>query len=173
MNTTRLVILLIVFFVFFTARSSAGQSRAAGNSGGVTGTGRHADTSAEKETTAPQQVSEKSTARAGSLSQIVYEGNTYTIHTCRELSQSAKNFDNESIAIQAAHILKTDFYDAYRRQIFVSDRTGRYERIFVELYSPLSAVLEKMEGRTGTLYGSLQCKPSCGSFIVARWKIKE
>ena len=173
MNKIRLVILLIVFFFFSTALSSAGQNRAAGNSGGVTGTVMHTDTSAGKVNTAAQQVSGKSTARAGGLSQIVYEGKKYTVLTCRDLTQSAKNFDNESIAIQAAHIRKTDFYDAYRRQILVSDRTGRYERIFVELYSPLSAVLEKMEGKTGTLYGSLQCKPSCGSFIVTRWEIKE
>lgn len=170
MNKTSFVIFLILFFFVSTALSSAEQRRAAGNSGGGTD---HTDTSAGKVNAAPQQVSEKSTARAGGLSQIVYEGNTYTLLSCRDLTQSAKNFDNESIAIQDAHIRKTDFYDAYRRQIFVSDRTGRYERIFVELYSPLSAVLENMEGRTGTLYGSRQCKPSCGSFIVARWKIKD
>jgi hypothetical protein len=137
MHKNRFVIFLSGVLFFFTALSSAGQSR------------------------------------AGGLSQIVHEGNAYTVRTCRDLTQSAKNFDNESIVIQAAHIRKTDFYDAYRRQIFVSDRTGRYERIFVDLYSPLSAVLEKMEGRTGALYGSLQCKPSCGSFIVTRWEIKE
>ena len=173
MHKTRLVILLIFPFFFSTALSSAGQGQAAGNSGGATGTVIQTDTAAGKATTAPQQVCGKSTARAGGLSQIVYEGNTYTVLTCRDLTQSAKNFDNASIAIQAAHISKTDFYDAYRRQIFVSDRTGRYERIFVELYSPLSAVLEKMEGKSGTLYGSIQCKPSFGSFIVTRWKIKE
>jgi hypothetical protein len=110
---------------------------------------------------------------SGGLSQIVYAGKNYTVLTCRDLTQRAKNYDNESIAIQDVHIQKTDFYDAYRRQIFVSDRTGRYERVFVELYSPLSAVLEKMEGRTGILYGSIQCKPSFGSFIVTRWEIQE
>lgn len=158
---------------FSTALSSAGQSQAEGNSGGGTGAVIHTDTSAGKVHTAPQQASGKCTARAGGLSQILYEGNTYTVLACRELTQSAKNFDNESIAIQDAHIRKTDFYDSYRRQIFISDRTGRYERIFVELYSPLSAVLENMEGKTGTLYGSVQCKPSCGSFIVTRWEIKK
>jgi len=105
--------------------------------------------------------------------QISFEGMQYTVWTCLDLTQRAKDFDNEYIAIQDAHILKTDLYDAFRRQVFVSDRTGKYERIFVELYSPLSALLEKMDGKTGTLYGSIQCKPSFGSFIVTGWKIKE
>lgn len=160
MPTTRLTILLPVLFCCFAALSSAGQNRAAGNADGVASTGMPAATSAGK-------------VRTGALSQVVCEGKIYIVLTCRDLTQSANRFDKEAVAIQDAHIQKTDFYDAYRRQIFVSDRTGRYARIFVDLYSPLSALLEKMEGKTGTLYGSIQYKPSFGSFIVTRWEIAE
>jgi len=37
----------------------------------------------------------------------------------------------------------------------------------------LSALLEKMAGQLGTLYGSIQCKPSFGSFIFTGWKLKD
>lgn len=145
----------------------------AGDAGRVTGTVMQTDRSAAGVAAGVYDHSAVGASPAAAFAQIEIAGEKYSVMTCRDLTQRAKYFDDTPVAIQDARILKTDLYDAFRRQIFVSDRTGRYKRIFVDLYTPLSAELEKMEGKTGTLYGTMQSKPSPGSFTVTRWELQK
>lgn len=173
MHAARCVILTIGFFCFSAALFAAGQSRAAGDAGRVTGTVMQTDKAAAGVASGVYEHAAVGGARAVAFPQIEVEGATYSVMSCRDLRRHGKNLENAPVALRGARILKTDLYDAYRRQIFASDRTGRYKRIFVDLSASLSAELEKMEGKTGTLYGSLQIKPSPGSFIVTRWERHE
>lgn len=118
-----------------------------------------------------QQAPQDSTGGANAPPQILFEGRHYTVLSCRDLTNTAKKLENRYIAIQDARIVAIDLYDPYRKQFSISDRSGSYERMFVELYTPLSDVLEKMVGKEGTLYGCVQNKPSRGSFVATGWKI--